>query len=167
MKMNRPDSSATISKQDQARPGAYATAKNLRSDPVLRRRTHRILARVPVSVHAQREGAEAVEEQTFALVVHARGGLLLLRMKVHPGQCLQLQHGRSREQKDCVVAYLEPADNGYAHVSVQFVEPHPEFWHATFPPEDWTWRHPDAKSTERAQAAVTSRPATRPALAHI
>lgn len=156
MQMNGLDSSATISKEDHTHPGAYMTAKSLRSDPILRRRNHRILARVPVSVQGQREGAQPFEEETFALIIHARGGLLLLRMKVRPGEHLRLQHGKSREQEDCVVAYLEPAENGYAHVSVQFVEPHPEFWHATFPPEDWTWRHPDAKSNHRGQSAIAS-----------
>jgi hypothetical protein len=31
------------------------------------------------------------------------------------------------------------------YVGVEFPQPNPEFWGVSFPPEDWSPSHPDAK----------------------
>jgi hypothetical protein len=36
--------------------------------------------------------------------------------------------------------------SGKAEVGLEFSSPHPTFWRVAFPPEDWTPRHPEARS---------------------
>jgi len=61
---------------------------------------------------------------------------------VSKGQRLRLFQAKSRQQEFCVVTHVEPIEDGLTSVRVHFLEPHPEFWHITFPPDDWTPRHP-------------------------
>jgi hypothetical protein len=90
------------------------------------------------------------EEESFTISVNAAGGLLQLRKPVTKGQRLKLFQANSGQQEFCIVAHVEPIDGGFNSVGVHFLEPHPEFWHITFPPDDWTPRHPDSKFNRRS-----------------
>src|SRR6266436_5817686 len=70
---------------------------------------------------------------------------------VSKGQRLRLFQAKSRQQEFCVVTHVEPIEDGLTSVRVHFLEPHPEFWHITFPPDDWTPRHADSKFNRRSQ----------------
>jgi hypothetical protein len=115
----------------------------------LSRRTQRIFARVLLCVSGKNQDGMPFEEDTFTIAVNADGGLLQLRKSVRKGQRLSLVQTKSGQQEFCVVAHVEPIEGGFTSVRVQFLEPHPEFWHVAFPPDDWTTRHPDSKFNKR------------------
>jgi hypothetical protein len=114
------------------------------------RRTQRIFARVPLCVSGKYQDEMLFEEETFTIAVNADGGLLQLRKAVKKGQCLSLLQAKTGQQEFCIVAHVEPIEGGFTSVRVQFLEPHPEFWHVSFPPDDWTPRHPDSKFNRRS-----------------
>jgi len=113
------------------------------------RRTQRIFARVLLCVSGKNKDEMPFAEDTFTIAVNADGGLLQLRKAVRKGQRLSLLQTKSGQQEFCIVAHVEPIEGGFTSVRVQFLEPHPEFWHVTFPPDDWTTRHPDSKFNKR------------------
>src|SRR5712671_7272092 len=113
------------------------------------RKTQRVLVRVPLSVSGKMNDEVPFEEESFTISVNAGGGLLQLRKLVSKGQRLRLFQAKSRQQEFCVVTHVEPIGDGLTSVRVHFLEPHPEFWHITFPPDDWTPRHPDSKFNRR------------------
>ena len=115
------------------------------------RKTQRVLVRVPLSVSGKMKDEVPFEEESFTISVNAAGGLLQLRKLVSKGQRLRLFQAKSRQQEFCVVTHVEPIEDGLTSVRVHFLEPHPEFWHITFPPDDWTPRHPDSKFNRRSQ----------------
>ena len=106
-------------------------------DLPLIRRTQRILARVPLCVSGKINDEIAFKEGTFTTAVNADGGLIQLRKPVRKGQRLSLLQVKTEQQELCTVAYIHPINDGFTSVRVQFPEPHPEFWHITFPPQDW------------------------------
>jgi hypothetical protein len=121
-------------------------------DLPLIRRTRRILARVPLCVSGKINDETAFKEETFTIAVNADGGLIQLRKPVRKGQCLSLLQIETGQQEVCIVAYIHPINDGFTSVRVQFPEPHPEFWHIAFPPDDWTTRHPDSKFNRRSRS---------------
>jgi hypothetical protein len=112
------------------------------------RGTQRILARLPLRVSG-RINKIPFEEESFTTAVNADGALLQLRKSVRKGQGLCLLQAKTGQREFCTVAHVEPIDNDFVFVRVQFLEPHPEFWHIAFPPDDWTPRHPDSKFSRR------------------
>jgi hypothetical protein len=125
--------------------------KTEKAEMPLIRRTQRVLARIPLSVSGKTNGEMPFEEESFTIAVTAEGGLLQLRKAVQKGQHLSLLRLKTGQQAFCTVAHVEPTHNGFAAVRVHFVEPQPEFWHITFPPDDWTTRHADSKFNKRPQ----------------
>ena len=56
------------------------------------------------------------------------------------------QHKKTQEEHECHVAFLGPVRAGKAEIGLEFTAPHPTFWRVAFPPEDWTPRHPEART---------------------
>jgi hypothetical protein len=117
--------------------------------PILRR-TQRILAKIPIIVSGKINDEMPFEEESFTIAINAEGGLLQLRKSVRKCQRLSLFQAKTGQQEFCTVAHVEPIDDRFVSVRVHFLEPHPEFWHITFPPDDWTPRHPDSKFNRRS-----------------
>lgn len=109
------------------------------------RRTQRVLVRVPVCVSGEMANNLPFSESTFTVAINPDGALIPLPSRVRKGQRLRLLNNKTGQEEDCVAAFIEPGEEGLANVRVQFTEPHPEFWHAVFPPRDWTPRHMDSK----------------------
>ena len=116
----------------------------------LLRRTQRVLARISLNVSGKMNDEMPFEEDSFTIAVNAEGGLLQLRKAVRKGQRLSLFQAKTGQQAFCIVAHIGPFDDGRAAVKVRFLEPQPEFWHITFPPDDWTPHHPDSKFNRRS-----------------
>jgi hypothetical protein len=116
-----------------------------KSDVLPMRRSQRVLARIPLCVMAKINEQVPFKEESFTTAITADGGVLQLRKPVRIGQSLALLQANTGQLEYCTVAHVEPIENGVASVRVQFLEPHPEFWHVSFPPEDWTPHHPDSK----------------------
>jgi hypothetical protein len=100
-----------------------------------RRKTQRVLLRVPVRV-SQHTGASQFEE-THTLALNAHGALILLSASVGKGQRLELLNIATGDRAECVVAYLGQRQGDRIEVGVEFILPNPQFWHVAFPPKDW------------------------------
>jgi len=75
----------------------------------------------------------------------------------HPGKRWPVQHFASlaAELSSTIggrhVVFLGPVREGKAEIGLEFSSPPPTFWRVPFPPEDWTPKHPDARSASRAR----------------
>lgn len=121
-----------------------------RAELMSNRKTQRVLARIHLNVSGKINNEIPFEEESFTIAVNAGGGLIQLRKMVQKGQRLSLLQAKTGQQAFCLVAHIEPIDDGFAAVRVHFLEPQPEFWHIAFPPDDWTPRHPDSKFNRRS-----------------
>lgn len=102
-----------------------------------RRKTQRVLVRVPVRVSVQRTPAPHFEE-THTLALNAHGALILLSASVGKGQRLELLNIAAGDRAECIVAYLGHRQGDRIEVGVEFSLPNANFWHVAFPPKDWT-----------------------------
>ena len=111
-----------------------------------RRRSQRILIKFPVRVQGKNRQGVAFDEETYTQAASAHGALILLSATVKKGQRLTLFNKQTKGSMECIVAHLGDVQDNLTQVGVEFVLPNPAFWNATFPPEDWSVRHVDAKS---------------------
>lgn len=110
-----------------------------------RRRSQRVLMKVPVVVSLQAGATRLTEEETHTLAVSAHGALVAVSAPLYRGQRLTLSNPQTRDSLECVVAHIDRFPNEAVKVGVEFLLPNPSFWHVAFPPKDWSPRHPDAK----------------------
>lgn len=120
-----------------------------------RRRSQRVLMQVAVRVRGDDTHGKSFEEETSTLAINAHGALVLLQARITSGSRVHLQHNGTREEQECHVAFLGPVRSGKAEVGLEFSEARPGFWRVAFPPEDWTPRHPEARTV------VSSSPSTQ------
>ncbi len=116
-----------------------------------RRRSQRLLLRIRVRVSGENSLGERFEEQTNTLVASPYGALVLLATPVEKGQRITLSNLVTNMGLECDVVYIGDPEGRYVQIGVDFVSPNPIFWQVAFPPEDWTPRHPDAKSTSSSR----------------
>lgn len=110
-----------------------------------RRRSQRVLMKVPVRVSVKAGAMPLTEEETHTLAVSAHGALLAVSAPLYRGQRLTLSNPQTKDSLECVVAHIDRFPNEPVKVGVEFLLPNPTFWHVAFPPKDWSPRHPDAK----------------------
>jgi PilZ domain len=111
-----------------------------------RRRSQRVLMKVPVRVSGQSGAASTFEEDTHTLAISAHGALLAVMAPVYRGQRFTLSNVQTKAAVECVVAHIDKLQGEQIQVGVEFLLPNPTFWRVAFPPKDWTPSHPDAKS---------------------
>src|ERR1700682_460442 len=111
-----------------------------------RRRSQRVLMTIPVRVSGQNGVGLPFEEETHTRAISAHGGLILVSTQVNRGQRLTLSNVQTKAALECVVAHIDRHQKDHPQVGVEFTLPNPMFWPVSFPPKDWTPRHPDAKS---------------------
>jgi PilZ domain len=106
--------------------------------PSDRRRSERVVLRMPVVVVAENEQREQIQVQAETQVVNAHGGLLRLHEHLHVGQSFLLNNPANKKQIGCRVVRIE--DDGLEHykIAFEFDRPASHFWPVTFPPADWT-----------------------------
>ena len=111
----------------------------IKSSPdATRRRSQRVVLSLPVTVRTEDATKNSsFEEETHTLVVNLHGALIALSGKVTKGQKLRLTNRATKAEQECRVATLGPISGGKAQVGVEFLKPSPDFWHISFPPEDW------------------------------
>jgi hypothetical protein len=107
-----------------------------------RRRSQRVLLRIPISVEFLSSDRQLVAEKTHTLVVSAHGGLLYLKAKVSIGQLVTIKNPDTREEQSCRVVYRN-AQLDNSEVGIEFINPAPTFWRVAFPPSDWVPRDPE------------------------
>jgi hypothetical protein len=110
-----------------------------------RRRSQRVLMKIPVRVSLHAGNAALSEEETHTLAVSAHGALLAVSAPMYRGQRLTLLNPQTKDSLECVVAHIDKFPDEQVKVGVEFLLPNPTFWHVAFPPKDWSPRHPHAK----------------------
>src|ERR1700724_2415081 len=123
-----------------------AQAHNASMNPVARRRSQRVLMQVAVRIRGEDVQGHSIEEETETLAINAHGALVLMKARLTSGSKVLLQHKRTEEEHECHVAFLGPVRAGKAEIGLEFSSPHPTFWRVAFPPEDWTPKHPEART---------------------
>jgi hypothetical protein len=113
---------------------------------VNRRRSQRVLMKLPVRVSGQGSGASFFEEDTYTLAISVHGALIVIAAPVYRGQRFTLSNVQTKAALECVVAHVDKTPGEQTKVGVEFMLPNQTFWRVAFPPKDWTPRHPDAKS---------------------
>ena len=114
--------------------------------PGPKRRSQRVLMQVPIRIWGKDAQGKKFEEETATLAINAHGALVLMHARVTSGSKMQLQHTLTKEEQECHVAFLGPVRSGKAEVGLEFSDARPSFWRVAFPPEDWTPRHPEART---------------------
>ena len=117
-----------------------------------RRRSQRVLMQVAIRIRGKNAQGVDFEEFTETLAINAHGALVLLTARVTSGSLVQMRHNKTEEEQECHVAFLGPVRGGKAEIGLEFSVPRPAFWRVAFPPEDWTSRHPDARSIAGSRA---------------
>lgn len=91
------------------------------------------------------------EEKTDTLAINAHGALVALKTRITSGSKLKMKHNMTEEDQECHVVFLGPVRDGKAEIGLEFSEPRPAFWRVAFPPEDWTPKHPEARTASRTR----------------
>jgi hypothetical protein len=123
-----------------------AQATNTTPNTGARRRSQRVLMQVAVRIRGNDAQGTKIEEETETLAINAHGALVLLAARLISGSKVLLQHKKTQEEHECHVVFLGPVRSGKAEIGLEFTTPHPMFWRVAFPPEDWTPRHPEART---------------------
>jgi hypothetical protein len=128
-----------------------AQAPNTSTTTGARRRSQRVLMQVPVRIRGTDAEGKTFEEETDTLAINAHGALILMASRVTSGGKLLMHHQRTREEEECHVVFLGPVRNGKAEVGLEFSTSRPTFWRVAFPPEDWTPKHPEARTAAHSR----------------
>ena len=111
-----------------------------------RRRSQRVLMQVPLRLRGVDTEGQNFEEFTETLAINAHGALVLLEARVTSGSVIQMRHNKTEEEQECHVVFLGPVRSGKAEIGLEFTVPHSSFWRVAFPPEDWSPKHPEART---------------------
>ena len=109
-----------------------------------RRRSQRLFLQVRVVVEGKLAN-KPFSEETHTIVVNAHGALVEMTISLDQGQVVTLQNVRTSEKIECAVKLITPKETKKFNTALEFTNPNPGFWRISFPPDDWTLRHPDAK----------------------
>jgi hypothetical protein len=101
---------------------------------------------VPVRIRGNDAQGKTFEEEASTLAINAHGALVALQARLTSGSKVQMRHKSTEEEQECQVVFLGPVRSGKAEVGLEFSAPHPSFWRVTFPPEDWSPKHPEARN---------------------
>lgn len=90
-----------------------------------------------IVVRAEFKGEPPLTEETTTVVVNAHGALVVLAMKVHPGQKLVIRNWGAGEDAECTVIHVRESQEPKKEVGIAFPHARPQFWGIEFPPADW------------------------------
>ncbi len=111
-----------------------------------RRRSQRVLMQVPVGIRGNDAQGKAFEEEAATLAINAHGALILMETRLTSGSKVLLKHKQTQQEQECHVVFLGPVRAGKAEVGLEFSVSCPTFWRVAFPPEDWSPKHPEART---------------------
>ena len=116
-------------------------------DGAEKRRSYRLSLQIPIHVDYFPNDPGRLVSDTVTIKVNTHGALFRVPWGVPRGQELLVQNSSSLETQHATVVFVEYAGDGNFDVGVDFIRPNPTFWGVTFPPDDWTPAHPDAKQS--------------------
>jgi len=104
------------------------------------------LMQVGVRIRGKDAQGSQFEEETATLAINAHGALILLQARITSGSAVLMQHKGTQQEQECQVVFLGPVRSGKAEIGLEFSSACPTFWRVAFPPEDWSPKHPEARS---------------------
>jgi hypothetical protein len=111
-----------------------------------RRRSQRVLMQVSVRIRGNDAQGKVFEEETATLAINAHGALILMQSRLTSGSKVMLKHNGTMQEEECHVVFLGPVRAGKGEVGLEFSAACPTFWRVAFPPEDWSPKHPEART---------------------
>jgi hypothetical protein len=103
-----------------------------------RRRSSRLMARIPVTVFPGSQERQPVA-RTEATAISRCGALLCVPFSPAPGTRLEVQHGLSQEMREFRVVRVNVAkSDGLFELGVEILHPTRNFWGIQFPDEDFS-----------------------------
>lgn len=103
---------------------------------------------VAVKVRGTDAQGKPFEEEAATLAINAHGALVPLQARLTSGGKVLMQHKHTQEEQECHVVFLGPVRSGKAEIGLEFTVACPTFWRVAFPPEDWTPKHPEARTVK-------------------
>lgn len=103
-----------------------------------RRRSERVVLRVPVHLSALMPGGKRISIEAHTLVVNAHGGMLDVGLEMVKGQQIRLSNWNTDIVTAGRVLRVEGSEDGRFSVAFEFEAPAPHFWPVSFPPRDWS-----------------------------
>jgi hypothetical protein len=101
-----------------------------------RRRSQRVMLRVPVTVRLEVAG-QKVTVQANTVSINDHGAMLLCVRSFSLDSKLEIENDRTHEKQPCrVTRTAVESPEGYL-IPVEFAKPAPGFWRISFPPTDW------------------------------
>jgi hypothetical protein len=110
-----------------------------------RRKSQRIMLRIPVTVSGYNANGVQFKEKTFTETISAYGALLLIEAPLTKGRRLVLSKGTENASMECITVHVGRRQGEKSEVGIKFVQPDPAFWRISFPPADWSPHQRDAK----------------------
>lgn len=101
-----------------------------------RRRSQRVILRVPVIIHLV-VGGKAEKLPASTVGVNSHGAMLSAARSLPPETRVEIEHKITRERKTGrVVRQPQGSPDGFL-IPIEFDSPSGDFWHISFPPTDW------------------------------
>jgi hypothetical protein len=122
-----------------------------------RRRTVRVMLRIPLKVHGISSEGETFAAETMTHTISLHGASVELEYPVQLGDILTVENELTRQQVEGKVVTLRKTREGKMHVGLEFTNSDVNFWHMAFPvPGAKPLRRlaPNAKATEEQRAEV-------------
>lgn len=112
-----------------------------------RRRSQRLFLQVRVVVEGRLVNKSPFSEETHTIVVNAHGALVEMSASLDQGEVVHLRNVVTGEKSECNIKLVTPSGPGKFNTALEFTNPNPNFWHISFPPEDWSARNVAVKKT--------------------
>lgn len=101
-----------------------------------RRRSSRVLIRIPVKIFANDTDGEPLDTPAEAIAVSRCGALLRSPYSPALGSRIEVLHGISEETREFrVIRVSEPKADGLFELGVEILHPNRNFWGISFPDE--------------------------------
>jgi hypothetical protein len=101
-----------------------------------RRRSQRVIIRVPVTLEATMLG-QKVKAEAFTVAVNIHGAMVLCPRSFDAETKLEIRNDRTG-QSTVVRVTRAPRESAEGYLlPLEFISPSPNFWQISFPPENW------------------------------
>jgi hypothetical protein len=101
-----------------------------------RRRSHRVIIRVPVTLLVTENG-QAVKISAHTVAVNIHGAMVVCARTLEADATLEVVNDRTNEKVASRVTRA-PRDSAEGFlIPVEFTSPSPNFWQISFPPANW------------------------------
>jgi hypothetical protein len=101
-----------------------------------RRRSQRVMIRMPVTLRMTVDGKE-VSYPAHTVSVNSHGAMLMCAHTVAAGARLEMRNDHTHESQTCRVTRTPTQSQQSFLIPVEFAASNADFWHISFPPDDW------------------------------